>query len=50
MDVLEEAWETGRRNGGSPGDDGITIKATKMDIDTALSEIQTELKSKTYEP
>ena len=50
MDVLEEAWEIVRRNGGSPGIDGITIRETEKGVETLLNEIQSELKSKTYKP
>ncbi len=51
MDVLEEAWETVRRNGGSPGIDGITISEIKKEgVEKLLNEIQSELKTKTHKP
>ena len=51
MDVLKEAWETVRKNGGSPGMDGITIKEMeKQGVETLLNEIQSELRTKTYQP
>lgn len=51
MDVLKYAWESVMRNGGSPGIDGITIGKLKKDgIEPLLTEIQAELKAKTYAP
>ena len=51
MDVLKEAWESVRKNGGSPGIDGITIGKLKKDgIEPILTEIQTELRAKAYKP
>ena len=44
MDVLKEAWESVRTNGGSPGIDGITIGKLKKDgIEPIPTEIETEL-------
>jgi group II intron reverse transcriptase/maturase len=51
MDVLEEAWASVRKNGGSPGMDGITIgELNRAGIEQLLHEIQSELKTKTYSP
>ena len=51
MDVSEEAWESVNKNGGSPGIDGITIKEIKKQgVETLLNKIQSELRTKTYQP
>ena len=51
MDVLEHAWKSVMKNGGSPGIDGITISELKKNgIETLLTEIQSELKARTYQP
>ena len=51
MDVLEHAWKSVMKNGGSPGIDGVTISELKKDgIDQLLTEIQSELKTRTYKP
>jgi group II intron reverse transcriptase/maturase len=51
MDVLKEAWESVRKNGGSPGMDGITITDVKKPgVETLLNEIQAELKARAYQP
>jgi len=51
MDVLEEAWETVRRNGGSAGIDGITIDDIKHRGETKfLEEIRVNLLEETYRP
>ncbi|EQD74658.1 RNA-directed DNA polymerase (Reverse transcriptase), partial [mine drainage metagenome] len=51
MDVLEYAWKSVMKNGGSPGIDGITITKIKKDgIEPLLTEIQSELKARTYKP
>ena len=51
MDVLEHAWRSVMKNGGSPGIDEITIKELKKNgIEPLLTEIQSELKSRTYKP
>ena len=52
-DVLQEAWNCVRRNGGSAGIDGISIKAierSEKSVNGFLKEIQDELRSKTYHP
>ena len=51
MDVLEHAWKSVMKNGGSPGIDGITISELKKSgIEPLLKEIQSELKAGTYKP
>ena len=51
MDVLEHAWVSVMKNGGSPGIDGITINGLKINgIEPLLTEIQSELKTRTYKP
>jgi RNA-directed DNA polymerase len=52
-DVLLEAWHCVKRNGGSAGIDGTTIKAIEQSpegVKGFLREIQQELRSKTYNP
>jgi RNA-directed DNA polymerase len=52
-DVLYEAWKCVKRNGGSAGIDGISIKAIERlpgGVSEFLKEIQSELKSRTYYP
>ena len=50
-DVLEHAWKSVMKNGGSPGIDGITINGLKKNgIEPLLTEIQSELKTRTYKP
>lgn len=52
-DVLYEAWKCVKRNGGSAGIDGISIKAIEHSsggVKGFLMEIQKELKTKTYYP
>jgi RNA-directed DNA polymerase len=53
MDVLEAAWERVRRNDGSPGVDGVTMKQiVESDQGAAgfLEGIQDSLRTKTYQP
>ena len=51
MDVLEEAWEAVRRNGGSGGVDGMTIDhVARQGKKQFLEMIQTELQTETYRP
>ena len=50
MDVLKEAWESVRKKGGSPGMDEITGNLKKDGIEPILTEIQAELKARTYTP
>jgi RNA-directed DNA polymerase len=53
MDVLETAWERVRRNDGSPGVDGVTIKQIVQSDQGAaglLEGIQESLRTKTYQP
>ena len=51
MDVLEHAWKSVMKNGGSPGIDGTTISELKKNgIEPLLTEIQSELKTRTYKP
>jgi RNA-directed DNA polymerase len=51
-DVLYEAWKCVKRNGGSAGIDGISIKSIERSngVLTFLKEIQNELRTKTYYP
>jgi RNA-directed DNA polymerase len=52
-DVLYEAWKCVKKNGGSAGIDGISIKAIETSSDGVygfLKEIQHELRTKTYYP
>ncbi len=52
-DVLQEAWKCVKRNGGSAGIDGISIKAIEKSqggVAKFLQEIQGELRNRTYHP
>lgn len=52
-DVLHEAWRCVKKNGGSAGIDGLSIKAIEQSaggVSGFLKEIQNELKTKTYYP
>jgi RNA-directed DNA polymerase len=50
-DVLEAAWQQVRRNGGTPGVDGISISDIESKgVEQFLDELQEELRSKTYRP
>lgn len=51
MDVVEEAWASVRKNGGSLGIDGTTIKElNNTGIEPLLHVILSELRAKTYNP
>jgi RNA-directed DNA polymerase len=51
MDVLEEAWETVKRNGGTGGVDGVTIDAIiRGGKEEFLEGIRKDLKEETYRP
>jgi len=50
-DVLRQAWEEVRRNGGSAGEDGVTIEDVEREgVDQFLSQIEQDLKAGTYRP
>ena len=50
-EVLQEAWDTVRRNGGAEGVDGVTIDAVKFRGEMQfLEEIRNELIKETYRP
>jgi RNA-directed DNA polymerase len=50
-DVLEEAWRRVRANKGAGGVDGETIAAIKeAGVESFLSQLQADLKAKTYRP
>ncbi len=50
-DILRQAWEEVRRNGGSAGEDGVTIENVEQDgVGQFLSEIEQDLKAGTYRP
>jgi len=52
-DILYEAWKCVKRNGGSAGIDGISIKFIEQSTEGVigfLKEIQNELRTKTYYP
>lgn len=50
MDILEEAWESVKSNHGAPGLDGVKIEDIDREIEEVLTQLQTELRTKTYEP
>lgn len=52
MDVLREAWNQVRRNGGGPGIDNISLNSfdSEEKVTKLLISLQEELKSKTYRP
>ena len=50
-DILRQAWEEVRRNGGSAGQDGVSITdVEKEGVDQFLREIEQDLKAGTYRP
>jgi RNA-directed DNA polymerase len=52
-DVLRDAWHRVAANDGKPGVDGVCIRDLKKDeeaLERLLSELHSELKSKTYRP
>jgi len=49
--ILREAWKQVKRNGGSPGIDGVTIEdIEEYGVDKYLSELKEELRCQTYRP
>jgi RNA-directed DNA polymerase len=53
FDVLQTAWMAVRRNGGSPGIDGISFKAIDSQeggVERLLAELQSELRERRYHP
>jgi RNA-directed DNA polymerase len=52
-DNLRAAWQRQRENGGSPGVDGVTftqIEQAEGGVEAFLTQLQHELRSKTYKP
>lgn len=50
-DILSQAWEEVRRNGGSAGIDGVTIEEVEREgVEQFLRRIEQDLKGKTYQP
>ena len=50
-DILRQAWEEVRRNGGSAGQDGVSIEeAEREGVEQFLREIEQDLKAGTYRP
>ena len=50
-DILRQAWEEVRRNGGSAGEDGVTIEDVEGEgVEQFLSQIEQDLKAGTYRP
>ena len=50
-DILKQAWEEVRRNGGSAGEDGITIENVEREgVTQFLSRIEQDLKAGIYRP
>ncbi len=50
-DILRQAWEEVRRNGGSAGEDGVTIEDVEREgVEQFLSQIEQDLKAGTYRP
>jgi len=50
-DILRQAWEEVRRNGGSAGEDGMTIEDVEREgVEQFLGQIEQDLKAGTYQP
>jgi len=50
-DILRQAWEEVRRNGGSAGEDGVTIEDVEREgVEQFLCQIEKDLKAGTYRP
>jgi RNA-directed DNA polymerase len=50
-DVLEQAWQQVKANGGAPGVDGETLQDIEQQgVDTVLRELQTQLREGRYRP
>jgi group II intron reverse transcriptase/maturase len=50
-DILKQAWEEVRRNGGSSGQDGVTIEDVEREgVGQFLGQIEQDLKAGTYRP
>jgi group II intron reverse transcriptase/maturase len=50
-DILKQAWEEVRRNGGSAGQDGVTIEDVEREgVEQFLGQIEQDLKTGTYRP
>lgn len=48
--VLERGFKAVKRNGGSPGIDGVTIKEFEVNLEEELRHLKKELQEWTYEP
>lgn len=49
--MLREAWKQVKRNGGSPGIDGVTLaQVEEQGIDAYLEQLREELRTRTYKP
>ncbi|MFZ5501244.1 MAG: reverse transcriptase domain-containing protein, partial [Candidatus Micrarchaeota archaeon] len=50
-DILRQAWEEVRRNGGSAGEDGVTIADVEREgVEQFLCQIEQDLKAGSYRP
>jgi RNA-directed DNA polymerase len=50
-DILRQAWEEVRRNGGSGGEDSVTIENVEQEgVEQFLGQIEQDLKAGTYRP
>lgn len=50
-DILSQAWEEVRRNGGSAGEDGVTIEDVEREgVEQFLGQIEQDLKAGAYRP